>query len=259
MKRFRDYMLGVMTVVMILAVALPAMAASYNQNMSVTYRDIKISVNGTYFTPKDANGRTVEPFIYEGTTYLPVRATAEAVGYNVTWDNNTSTVFLTNGGGSSGGTSGGNQGGSAVAPAVNLIDTITPFASTSNVTTYPTSGANSITMGGTSYKNAITLGGNSGGHSANFNLSGKYTLLSGTIGAVDNSASSGYDHGDFNMTVNFYGDGSLIKSLEVTPTGLPTSFSMGVVGVSDFKVEVISPHNSYVGNYLVGMAELLIQ
>ncbi len=36
-----------------------------------------------------------EPFIYNGTTYLPVRAVGEAVGKEVAWDNDTKTVTLT--------------------------------------------------------------------------------------------------------------------------------------------------------------------
>ena len=44
--------------------------------------------------PKDANGNTVEPFIIDGTTYLPVRAVSNALGLNVGWDDATSTVSL---------------------------------------------------------------------------------------------------------------------------------------------------------------------
>ena len=37
----------------------------------------------------------MEPFIYEGTTYLPVRAVSEALGKNVSWDSETKTVMVT--------------------------------------------------------------------------------------------------------------------------------------------------------------------
>jgi hypothetical protein len=71
-----------------------AFAASRVQTIEITYRDIKLVVDGTAVAPKDATGKTVEPFIYDGTTYLPVRAVSEAVGKAVRWDNETSTVFL---------------------------------------------------------------------------------------------------------------------------------------------------------------------
>ncbi|MDL2288187.1 hypothetical protein LJC32_02265 [Oscillospiraceae bacterium OttesenSCG-928-F05] len=243
MKRFRDYILGVLTVVMVISLAVPAMAANYNKNMNVTYRDIKISVDGSYFSPKDATGRTVEPFIYEGTTYLPVRGVAEAVGYNVTWDNNTSTVYLVNGGGSGG----GNNGGTATAPAVNLIDTLPPYQMSSSCRYYPTSGNNAITMGGTQHKNSMYFYDYSGGTvTADFNLGGKYTLISGIAGCID-----GYSK---NATVTFYGDGVALKTVNIVGGELPANFSVDVTGVSGFKVSVTMPNLCR-----VGMAELLIQ
>ncbi len=58
------------------------------------YKDIKISVNGSIVTPKDVNGNIVEPFIIDGTTYLPVRALADALGEKVDWDADTKTVII---------------------------------------------------------------------------------------------------------------------------------------------------------------------
>ena len=61
---------------------------------NVSYNDIKITLNGKIIEPKDANGDVVEPFIIDGTTYLPVRAVSNAVGLDVNWDANTKTVKL---------------------------------------------------------------------------------------------------------------------------------------------------------------------
>ena len=69
-------------------------AVQTTKEINVTYRDIKLSTNGTEFTPRDVSGNIVEPFIYEGTTYLPVRAVGEALGRDVNWDNDTSTVII---------------------------------------------------------------------------------------------------------------------------------------------------------------------
>ena len=60
------------------------------------YNNIKIMINGNEVVPKDANGNAVEPFTIDGTTYLPVRAIANALGMNVGWDAETSTVVLDN-------------------------------------------------------------------------------------------------------------------------------------------------------------------
>ncbi len=64
------------------------------KNIRVQYCGIKLVVNGAPVTPKDANGSTVEPFIYNGTTYLPVRAVGNALGQDVSWNGNTKTVYI---------------------------------------------------------------------------------------------------------------------------------------------------------------------
>lgn len=69
-------------------------AVTGKQTIDVDYLDIKLVVNGKEVTPKDVNGNVVEPFAYQGTTYLPVRAVGEALGKSVRWDGETKTVHL---------------------------------------------------------------------------------------------------------------------------------------------------------------------
>ena len=66
----------------------------------LTYRDIRITLDGVELVPKDAEGNVVEPFILDenGTTYLPVRGVGSALGLEVGWDGATNTVTLTSGG-----------------------------------------------------------------------------------------------------------------------------------------------------------------
>lgn len=71
-----------------------AIATSGSKAITVVYDNIKLMIDGVAVTPKDAAGNTVEPFIYNGTTYLPVRAVANALGKNVSWDNATKTVII---------------------------------------------------------------------------------------------------------------------------------------------------------------------
>lgn len=47
---------------------------------------IKILVNGTEFQPTDVTGNEVMTFVYDGTTYAPLRALAEAYGLEVGYD-----------------------------------------------------------------------------------------------------------------------------------------------------------------------------
>ena len=90
----------VLVIVLALSLCVPAAAASTTENVAITYRAIKINLNGEEITPCDAAGKTVEPFIMNsnGTTYLPLRAIGQALGLDVAWDSATSTVTLSSGG-----------------------------------------------------------------------------------------------------------------------------------------------------------------
>ncbi len=59
------------------------------------YNNIKITLNGAEIIPKDANENIVEPFIIDGTTYLPVRTVGNAIGLDVDWNGENNTVILT--------------------------------------------------------------------------------------------------------------------------------------------------------------------
>ena len=75
----------------------PGYVAPGGYDEVVTYRDIKIVLDGTLIIPRDANGDVVDPFILNGTTYLPLRAVAGALGLGIQWDGPTSTITLTSG------------------------------------------------------------------------------------------------------------------------------------------------------------------
>ena len=56
-------------------------AAGKLQKRKITvYSGVDIYVDDARLDARDANGNPVEVFIYNGTTYLPVRAVGEAVG-----------------------------------------------------------------------------------------------------------------------------------------------------------------------------------
>jgi hypothetical protein len=68
--------------------------ANSERNISVTFRNIRLVINGQEHIPRDGAGNVVEPFIWQGTTYLPLRAVGNALGLEVDWDGDTSTVYL---------------------------------------------------------------------------------------------------------------------------------------------------------------------
>ena len=77
-------------------------AAAKVKNISVDIRtDFTIVADGTTQVFKDAAGKRVYPMLYNGSTYLPLRAVGGLMGKTVDWDGATQTVTLTtpNGGG----------------------------------------------------------------------------------------------------------------------------------------------------------------
>ena len=93
-------MVAVVTVVcLLMVIGSTAMAAQEYKQATLYYNDIKITLDGTPLVPKDVTGKVVEPFIIDGTTYLPIRAVGGALGLGVDWNPQTSTVLLTSGSG----------------------------------------------------------------------------------------------------------------------------------------------------------------
>lgn len=91
-KRLQGLVAGVLVGVMLTSGVVYAKQIS--ETAELFYNNIKIVMNGKEIQPKDANGTYVEPFIINGTTYLPVRGIASALDLNVEWDGNTNTVVL---------------------------------------------------------------------------------------------------------------------------------------------------------------------
>ena len=71
-----------------------AFAKQISETAELFYNSIKIYIDGGEIVPKDANGNIVEPFIMNGTTYLPVRAISNAFGKDVEWDGTTQSVYI---------------------------------------------------------------------------------------------------------------------------------------------------------------------
>ena len=89
----KGFVSGLLMTVLLVSLCLTVSAAS---NRTIQVEDgIKITLNGSALTPRDADGKTVPVFLYEGTTYVPARAISEALGLNVSFDSATRTVVLT--------------------------------------------------------------------------------------------------------------------------------------------------------------------
>lgn len=84
MKRITYFLSGALATLLISSATVSAFAAS--SLITLTVQPAQVMVNGTIFQPKDAQGRDALVFTYNGTTYAPVRALAEAYGLTVGYD-----------------------------------------------------------------------------------------------------------------------------------------------------------------------------
>ena len=91
-KEIKGFLLGTTATALLMGGL--TFASNRSETVQRYFRDIKIKLNGSEVIPKDATGKTVEPFIIDGTTYLPVRAVGEAMGLDVDWNGDTNTVLL---------------------------------------------------------------------------------------------------------------------------------------------------------------------
>lgn len=91
-QTIKGFFTGLLTAALIMGLALPAMAAI--QEIRVSVGGIDIYVDGQLKIPVNAQGTRVEPILYDGTTYLPVRAISNMLGKEVTWDGETSSIYI---------------------------------------------------------------------------------------------------------------------------------------------------------------------
>ena len=97
-KKLPGYIISIMLLcVLALTITVSALAttAVTNKNITVTYSNIGLNVDGNAVLPTDANGNRIDPFTYNGITYLPLRAVADLVDKDVAWDAASKIVSLT--------------------------------------------------------------------------------------------------------------------------------------------------------------------
>ena len=194
-----------------------ATSARRTETIDVTYDNIQIVLDGKAIDPKDALGNKVEPFIYNGTTYLPVRAVGEAFGKDVSWDGTTKTVYI----------------GAKPGEHESWLVQCPPY-SVYRVGEYYADKQMFIKMAGKDYTDAATLQGWSKGGSpayAIFNLDGKYDSFTFTYGHVDTSH-------NYNGTLMIVADDETIFTAELKWDAVPTEVTVPLNGALQMKILV---------------------
>ncbi len=199
-KRLQGFVAGILCCVLFAGISV--FAKNTTETIQALYKDIKIYVDGVKIDPKDANGNTVEPFIYNGTTYLPVRAVGEAINKQVTWDGATSSVYL----------------GEKPGDTQYLMEIKPPYGG-EGYNTYFSNKGEFLSIGGTKYTNGIKLRYSNG--FALFNIDGKYNSMTFIAGRPD-------EDNIVDTTVNFYVDDKLVKSINISGDALPQKHTVSL-------------------------------
>ena len=120
--RLVSFLMGAVVALILCSMSLPALAAS--GAFTITGSPINVMVNGEVFKPKDVNGNDVLVFVYNGTTYAPLRALAEAYGLEVSYDGSRNMAVV-------------NDPGKAAASAPAPVPSVSSFSSQWTVTETP--------------------------------------------------------------------------------------------------------------------------
>lgn len=91
-SRIQGFAAGVLASVLLMSGT--TFAKQVAETAELYYNNIKVYINGAELSPTDVNGNSTEPFIMNGTTYLPVRAIASSLGKEVEWDGETQSVYI---------------------------------------------------------------------------------------------------------------------------------------------------------------------
>lgn len=220
----------VMTLVLVLSTATFA-SGRIEKVLNVLYNDIKVAVDGKIIDlGKDSSGKGIEPFIYQGTTYLPIRAVGEALNQPVDWDSKTKTVLV---------------GKGALEKEMHLMDEKIDFGD-SWISKYSTSG-NGFKMGGNHYKSGVTF--RTTDAIIQYNLNSKYSSIKGELGALS--------YWDKDSIIEIHLDGKLHEKIYVSSSDVPKQINIPVKNVNHLLIKRV--YNPDGAGAEVGFGDILVK
>ena len=243
-KRLQGIIIGVLVCAILFSVSV--LAAGNSKMIEAFYTGIRLFVDGGEYIPTDANGKVVEPFIYNGTTYLPVRAVANAFGKDVIWDGANQIVYL--------GKKDQNQ-------PDNYLDRLQYVGYRESDNSSWFSLVNSITdYNGKEYKGGILFSVRAGRHEGwqncemDYALNSQYSKLCGTIVLPKSYVTSGGSNdkpGTAETTVIIYNadNGEELFRVDGVFDSMPYNFDISVKGVNKITIKV-EPEKDDAVNYV---------
>lgn len=204
LHKTRDFLAGMLAMALIVTMVAPAGAALVSKTIQV-FTGLEIYVDGVKMNPTDANGKPVETFAYNGTTYVPLRAVSQSLGKNVKYDSATKRVYI----------------GEVPGEKQYLMEVCPPYQ-TDDYRAAPT-----YTMMGQKYANGFSF---DGGY-ALFNLNGQYDTLEFDVGHIDEQTMR-------DTTLYIYLDGELAYSVDLTGEMMVEHHVVPLYGALQMKIQV---------------------
>lgn len=219
--KLKGFAAGVAASLLVSAAVVPAVAAGVTKTAELYYNNIKVVIEGKQADLKDALGNPVEPFAINGTTYLPVRAVANALDQAVSWDGKTQTVYI-----------GASE--EMEQPSVWLKDLDVFVGEEKYVYN-----VNEVDFGGSLYNNYLT--DNVGNVYDNclaldgdtkYVINGKYEKFKGTFYLYNANINYNYEH-----RILVYGDDELLYTSDSMTSGvMPIDFDVDVTNVQVLRI-----------------------
>lgn len=210
-RQWKGFVAGMLAAMVLFTLVTPTLAALAGKTIQV-YTGVDVYVDDVKVEPKDANGNPVEVFVYNGTTYLPIRAISNALGKPVQWEGKTNSAYV-----------GKHQGDK---PAVWLKDL--DYFVGSSWDTY--NGKDNL---GVEHRDAIQGPIYSGSTTNTYLINGQYSAISGSFFQKYDKRSS------FGVSIlEIYGDDELLYSAEMEGGIKPLDFYVSLNGVLELKVKL---------------------
>ncbi len=96
MKKFngKSFLMGLIIGALVCSSIAVAFASVHIADLKAYYRDIKVYLNDEPMGYTASNGAYAEPFIVDGTTYIPLRLFSEKLGQKVDWVEDTNSIYI---------------------------------------------------------------------------------------------------------------------------------------------------------------------
>lgn len=209
-QRACGFVSGVLATLLTVALVTPVFALATKKITVET--GVKVYVDDHLVQVEDAYGNPMDAVIWDGRTYLPVKAITDAMDIPLKWEGKTFSVYV------------GKHNSSS--PSV-WLQNLDHFYSTADIKE-----AETKDNLGDSYANAINFGKYGG--TRVYKLNGKYRAISGTFYQMYSARDRKPNY--YNTTLKIYGDDELLYEAYMEAGIEPIPFKVDLTGVLELKV-----------------------